>query len=120
MQTKANDSTNYQESELSNPSKGEEFTHPKNQQHSQQYTTYREPQTELEVKVATLLNQLLDKGPIGLDDDFFRMGGNSLMAVRFTAIIFETYGVRIQPRRFYESPTVAGLVAVIEGLLQEQ
>jgi acyl carrier protein len=83
-------------------------------------TIYREPQTETEIQVARLLSQVLEVTSIGRDDDFFELGGNSILAVKFTASVMETFGVRILPRSFYEGPTVMELAQVIESLLQDQ
>lgn len=83
-------------------------------------TAYREPQTVVEKQVAGLLGQVLEVNSIGRNDDFFELGGNSILAVKFTVRIMETFGVRILPRRFYEGPTVAELALVIESLLEDR
>ena len=81
---------------------------------------FRAPQTETEKRVAQLLSQVLDVHPVGRHDDFFKLGGNSLLAVRFTVGVVKTFGVRIPPRRFYKGTTVVKIAESIDSLCAEQ
>lgn len=83
-------------------------------------STFQEPQTVTEKQVVTLLSPLLKRQPIGRNDDFFRLGGNSLLAVKFTVSVIETFGVRIPPRLFYKGTTVAELAQTIDSLIEEK
>jgi amino acid adenylation domain-containing protein len=71
------------------------------------------PRGEIEQRVADLWTETLEIDSPGRDDDFFELGGNSLLAMRVTTRIVEAFGVRVTPRRFYEDPTVAGLARAI-------
>jgi acyl carrier protein len=85
-------------------------------QRGQLSTAYDRPQSDLEARVAAVLSEVLGVEPIGRTDDFFELGGNSLLGMRVTEQIAEACGVQIPPRRFYEGPNVADLAAAIREL----
>ncbi|MFE1595742.1 non-ribosomal peptide synthase/polyketide synthase [Nocardia sp. NPDC058705] len=76
---------------------------------------FREPRTATERSVAALFAELLDVETVGLDDDFFRLGGNSLIATRAIGRLQANFGVRVDVRDFFDSPTVAVLAKLVEG-----
>ncbi|MGW6727522.1 non-ribosomal peptide synthase/polyketide synthase [Nocardia sp. NPDC055029] len=76
---------------------------------------FREPRTDTERAVAAMFGELLDVETVGLDDDFFRLGGNSLIATRAIARLQANFGVRVDVRDFFDSPTVAVLAKLVEG-----
>ncbi|MEU1428767.1 non-ribosomal peptide synthase/polyketide synthase [Nocardia sp. NPDC005746] len=75
-------------------------------------TAYRAPETAAEEAVAAIFADLLDLEVVGADDDFFAIGGNSLIATRAIARIRETLGVTVDVRDFFERPTVSALAAL--------
>ncbi|GAB2541556.1 non-ribosomal peptide synthase/polyketide synthase [Nocardia heshunensis] len=75
-------------------------------------TAYRAPETPAEEAVAAIFAELLDLSVVGADDDFFGIGGNSLIATRAIARIRETLGIAVDVRDFFERPTVAALAAL--------
>jgi acyl transferase domain-containing protein/acyl carrier protein len=74
------------------------------------------PRTELEKAVAQVWREALGVEVIGVDDDFFGLGGNSLVAVQLIAALRKAVGVRLPMRSLFELPTVAGLAARIEEI----
>ncbi|AYF73656.1 amino acid adenylation domain-containing protein [Nocardia yunnanensis] len=76
---------------------------------------YRAPATPAEEAVAAIFADLLELRTVGADDDFFVLGGNSLIATRAIARIREALGVHVDVRDFFERPTVAALAALGEG-----
>lgn len=71
------------------------------------------PSSETEQGVATAMQAVLKSGPLGLEDDFFSMGGHSLLAARLIAQLNKQFGVQLQLRALFESPTVGKLAAAI-------
>ncbi|MGN9806192.1 type I polyketide synthase [Micromonospora sp. L32] len=74
------------------------------------------PRTELEITIAQVWKDGLGVAEVGVDDDFFALGGNSLVAVQLIAAMRKATGVRLPMRSLFETPTVAGLAARIEEL----
>ncbi|WP_435587111.1 SDR family NAD(P)-dependent oxidoreductase [Micromonospora aurantiaca (nom. illeg.)] len=77
------------------------------------------PGTELEKTIAQVWRDGLGVTDVGVDDDFFALGGNSLVAVQLIAAMRKATGVRLPMRSLFETPTVAGLAARIEELRAE-
>jgi phthiocerol/phenolphthiocerol synthesis type-I polyketide synthase E len=70
--------------------------------------------TEREAAVAEILGELLGTRAIGLTDEFFDMGGDSLVASQFIAFVRRRFGVRIPLRSFFADPTITGIAALID------
>jgi len=77
-------------------------------------TDYVPPHTPDERAIAALCADALNLERVGLHDDFFDLGGNSLIATRLVFQLQEHFHVRIPLVRLFERPTVAGLARVIE------
>ncbi|MEU0501732.1 amino acid adenylation domain-containing protein [Nocardia sp. NPDC005998] len=75
--------------------------------------TYRAPQTPIEQAVASVFGGLLGVRDVGLDDDFFGLGGNSLLATRAVSRINEALDANVSVRELFEASTVAALSARI-------
>lgn len=71
------------------------------------------PRDECERYLAALWERLLDVRPVGLDDSFFVLGGNSLLAVRAHQAIREDLGVSLEFRELFDAVTLAGLAALL-------
>ncbi|MFF0491382.1 amino acid adenylation domain-containing protein [Nocardia sp. NPDC004068] len=76
---------------------------------------YREPATATEIRLARLFGELFGRDRIGADDSFFELGGHSLLATRLIVLIAAEFGVRLDVRAPFDTPTVAGLAALIEA-----
>ncbi|MEV0424351.1 type I polyketide synthase [Streptosporangium canum] len=74
------------------------------------------PRNELEATIARVWSDGLGVSRVGIDDDFFELGGNSLIAVQLIASLRKAVGVKLPMRSLFESPTVAELALVVERL----
>ncbi|MFC4124654.1 amino acid adenylation domain-containing protein [Nocardia rhizosphaerae] len=75
---------------------------------------FRAPATGSERLVAGLFGEVLGRTDIGADDDFFALGGNSLVATKLAARLGAATGSRVAVRSLFETPTVAGLAATLD------
>ncbi|MFL6352863.1 MAG: non-ribosomal peptide synthetase [Bryobacteraceae bacterium] len=74
-----------------------------------------EPTTEIEIEVASILSRVLKQTHIGFKDNFFRLGGNSLLAAQVVVNVQHAFGVDLPMRSVFERPTVEGLAREIEN-----
>ncbi|MBF0103009.1 MAG: peptide synthase, partial [Desulfobacterales bacterium] len=72
-------------------------------------TGYRQPRNELEKKMAVLWENVLQKSPIGIDDNFFDLGGNSLKAVQLSMVMTKELGIDISVKLLFLHGTIAGV-----------
>ena len=73
------------------------------------------PRTETEKKLAAIWMDLLKVERIGIHDDFFDLGGDSLLAIRVMLQIREVFGVVLSMHTFCPSATISGLGKALEG-----
>ena len=74
---------------------------------------FREPSSESEMLVAGVFGELLGLEQVGADDDFFELGGNSLIAAKLAGRLSAAFDVRVQVKTLFESSTVASLASVL-------
>jgi acyl carrier protein len=74
------------------------------------------PHGPTERAVAALFTELLSHERIGVDDNFFALGGHSLLAARLVALVRQEFDVELTLLDLFDNPTVAGVVAFIEGV----
>jgi amino acid adenylation domain-containing protein/non-ribosomal peptide synthase protein (TIGR01720 family) len=72
-------------------------------------TPYAAPRTAEERALAEVWQRLLGIAPIGVHDDFFDLGGSSLLATRLAARAGEQLGVELPLAELLANPTVASL-----------
>jgi amino acid adenylation domain-containing protein len=79
---------------------------------------FRAPSGRDEEAVAAVWAEVLGRALIGADDDFFALGGHSLIATRLVARLTRDLGVELSVRAVFEAPTVAGLAARVASARQ--
>ncbi|MGK8553745.1 non-ribosomal peptide synthase/polyketide synthase [Nocardia gipuzkoensis] len=80
---------------------------------------FRAPVTPLEQAVARVFGEVLDVSEVGLDDDFFGLGGNSLVATQAVSRLRRVTGAEVRVQWFFTDSTVAGLSARIETAIAQ-
>ena len=75
------------------------------------------PRTDAEHLVADIWAEVLGVEQVGVHEDFFAIGGHSLLAVRVLARLRAALGLDLPVRTLFAAPTVAGTAAAVEDLL---
>ncbi|MFC5289945.1 amino acid adenylation domain-containing protein [Actinokineospora guangxiensis] len=75
---------------------------------------YKPPRTQAERAVADIWAEVFDLPRVARDDDFFALGGHSLLTLRVIALLRERRGVEMTVRSFLEHRTVEALAAAID------
>lgn len=73
--------------------------------------THRAPATATERKVCGLFGALFDLDEVSAEDSFFELGGHSLLAARLVAQVRAEFGIELDVRVVFDSPTPAALAA---------
>ena len=75
---------------------------------------YVAPRNELEQTIAQIWQDFLGIEPIGIDDDFFELGGDSLLGIQLTSKLSETLQNKISLNSFLNALTIAALAEFID------
>lgn len=78
------------------------------------------PRTVAEERVAAIVAQLLGVDRVGILDNFFTLGGHSLLGTQLITRLREAFAVELTLRTLFEAPTVAGLATEVERLVLEK
>jgi amino acid adenylation domain-containing protein len=81
---------------------------------------FEEPDGELEKEIARVWGEVLGVGRVGRHQDFFDLGGHSLMATRIAATLKARVGVDVRVRLFFEARTVASFAGSVEALIRRE
>ena len=73
--------------------------------------TYQPPQTQLETRIAALWAEVLERDRIGVHDNFFDLGGHSLLVIKLHARMSEELGADLSLVDLFQFPTVSAQAA---------
>ena len=77
---------------------------------------FEPPRSETEKALAAIWSEMLDVENVGVADDFFDLGGQSLTAIRTVSRIRDAFAVDLSLRNVFEQPTLGGLAEIIDRL----
>jgi amino acid adenylation domain-containing protein len=75
------------------------------------------PESQLEVALANIWTQVLKVEQVGIYDNFFHLGGHSLMAAQVIHRINQAFDLKLSVRSIFEEPTIASLSLLVEEML---
>ena len=76
------------------------------------------PRTPLENMLTGIWAEVLQLERVGIDDDFFALGGDSLLATHVLARIYDIMHLKVEVAGLFEAPTVAEMARHLETLMQ--
>jgi acyl-CoA synthetase (AMP-forming)/AMP-acid ligase II/acyl carrier protein len=82
---------------------------------SQSEAAYAPPGTWQESKLAEIWARVLGRDLVGINDDFFGLGGDSILATQVISQVRSVFHVELSPASLFEMPTVAELARSIEA-----
>ncbi|MFD0784193.1 phosphopantetheine-binding protein [Micromonospora avicenniae] len=65
---------------------------------------------ELEAMLTRLWSEKLNITPVGVEDNFFALGGDSLLAADLLMDVYEQFGIEVDAAVLFLKPTIAELV----------
>ncbi|UOE52115.1 amino acid adenylation domain-containing protein [Mucilaginibacter sp. SMC90] len=77
---------------------------------------YKAPSNQIEKNVAAILIELLQFDKVGVDDNFFQLGGNSLLALKTVALLKQRFNYEVPITKLYQYPTIGGITRLIGGV----
>lgn len=80
----------------------------------------REPTTETETVLASMVAIVLRMDRVGVDENFFHLGGHSLLGAQLIMRVWDRFGVELSLRQLFQYPTVAGMAAEVDRLMSTQ
>lgn len=78
--------------------------------------TYVAPTNPVEVKLAAIWQEVLGLERVGVEDNFFDLGGHSLKAILIVAQIHREFNVQLPIKELFSAPTVRGLSRYIQNV----
>ncbi len=79
---------------------------------------YHAPTNPAEEILAAVWSDLFAIGHVGIHDDFFHLGGHSLLGMQLVSRVRESFGVELPLRAVFEAPTIATLAGLIDEAIR--
>ena len=81
---------------------------------------YEAPRNPIEETLVEMFSELTNVTKIGLYDNFFQLGGHSLLITQLASRIHTTFEVELSLRALFENPTVIDMALLIEETMLEK
>ncbi len=82
-------------------------------------TEYVAPRTDAEMVMAEIWEEVLGQERVGVHDNFFALGGHSLMIMRLIGRVRSAFGVELSIRAVFAAPTLEAVAEEVERLVYE-
>lgn len=80
---------------------------------------YIKPENNSQTKLHNIWCSLFNLDRISINDDFFKLGGDSLLSIKLTSRIYEQFNVKVSIKQIFSNPTIKSLSEVIDNLSPE-
>jgi amino acid adenylation domain-containing protein len=80
----------------------------------------RAPASPTEARLLDIVREVIGRDDVGVDDDFFQMGGHSLLGTQVVVRARDAFGVELTLFHLFEGRTAATLATTIETLVMEK
>ena len=91
-----------------------------NGQRAESADMYAPPETSMEKSIAMMWQEVLGVKDPGIHDDFFHLGGQSIMTIRIVQRINQAFQINLPMRAIFTEPTIASLALLVEETLIEK
>ena len=78
-------------------------------------TEFVAPRNTLELKISQIWSQIINVQPIGIQDNFFEIGGHSLLAVRLITKIEQQFERKLPLTTLFQNPTIEKLASLLRS-----
>lgn len=78
------------------------------------------PRTPSEERLAAMVAPLLGMEQVSVEDNFFMLGGHSLLGTQLIARVRDAFGIELTLRSLFDAPTVATLAVQVEEMLMDR
>lgn len=78
-------------------------------------TTYVPPETEIEADLVQVWSQILNVENVGINDNFFNLGGHSLLVTEVLLHVKHAFKINISLKSFFDQPTISELAKLISS-----
>ncbi|HWH21234.1 MAG TPA: phosphopantetheine-binding protein, partial [Solirubrobacterales bacterium] len=71
------------------------------------------PESQVEATVAAIVAELLEVPEVGMDQNFFLLGGHSMLGAQLIVRLEDMFGIEVSLRYLFDHPTPAELAAEV-------
>ena len=78
------------------------------------------PTTKTEAVLVAIWREVLNLAEVGVEEDFFSLGGHSLVAIQLSRRVQQQLGIRLTLRAVFDTPTIQALAALLDRRLADE